>query len=271
MSRAKIEATLQEILELELTIEKRMWAGSLECKDLDGVILSEKNINDRVNILADQLVHDYPKTAPVLVSILDGAIPFTNKLLDALNKRNYSYQFTTMQVSSYNGTSSGTVSVGSKPKILLGGRTVIVLDEVCDTGKTYKAVRDMFLEDGAKSVELMVLVDKIQKRLDHCDPKYSGFIVDHKAFIIGMGLDYNEFIRNTSSVRTADLNTLPTDQERAIISTKNQLNEQLRAIIKAEKAAKELETNKGNSFFAVDSKEASKNNPIVIQTQSSCP
>ena len=137
-----------------------------------------------------------------------------------------------MLTSSYSGLKSNAVMIGSELKVPVGARKVIVIDEVCDSGKTYGAIREKLLNDGAQSIELMVLVDKIQPRIFDWDPKYVGFTASKDAFLVGFGLDYNGFMRNTSTIRVVDFATLPTDEEKALISQKDSLNEQLRACIK---------------------------------------
>lgn len=245
MSRSKIETQLKEILELELSIEERLWDNSFECKDLDGVCLDEKSIQEKVDSLAEVLIKDYPKAMPVLVSVMDGALPFTTKLFYTLNLRQYHYQYAAMLTSSYTGLQSTAVKIGSELKVPVGARHVIIIDEVCDSGETYGALRTKFLNDGALTVELMALIDKIQPRSVDCNPKYKGFTVSKDAFLIGLGLDYHGFIRNMPSVRIVDPATLPTDEEKKRIGQKKSLNEQLRVCIK------ESNVTTRDSFFSI--------------------
>ena len=101
---------LDELKQFESKIIDRVWNESPDAVDLKGIFLTEEHIKARVELLADQLIKDYPHANPVLVGLMDGATPFANLLCTALDKKKYPYNYTTMSVSSYgNELVSGSV------------------------------------------------------------------------------------------------------------------------------------------------------------------
>lgn len=233
--KALILEQLKAIHTLEFNIEKRIMDGLQPIYDENGRSLSEDNMQRRIETLADELRADSSVRNPILISVMDGALPFASVLQSILQARDYSFQYTTIQVSSYHGTTSGHLTIKSPPKIAVGGRDVIVIDDVCDTGKTYYALRRLLMEQGANDVKLMVLVDKTQPRDSVLsNPAYVGVTISKDAFIAGMGMDYDGLLRNVPGVWAVDKTTLPTEEERLRLDLKDELNTALKACIAAE-------------------------------------
>lgn len=253
-------AELDELNQFESEIIERVWNESPDAVDLEGTSLSTENIKARVELLADQLVQVFPKANPVLVGLMDGATPFANLLCDALNRRNYQFNYTTMVASSYgNEMVSGIVTTGNLPKVELTGKIVIVIDDVCDTGKTLKKVKERFQAEYPKAVQFMTLVDKQQDRPEGCNPDYAGFVLSKKAFIIGMGLDYLHGLRNKNSIKAANKSSLPTHEEELRLARKTEVIRLIKetAALKEEKARLQQEEKLAapvgpNSIFSDD-------------------
>lgn len=238
-----IEEWLAELKQLDkfaLGIAQRVWKSSPEARDFKDRPLTEEIILKRVEELADQIVTDYPNANPVIVGLMDGATPFASLLSAALKKRDYNFNYTTMSVSSYgHKLVSGELTMGALPKVKLYGKPVIVIDDVCDTGKTLKSIKELFLTQFPEFVKLMVLVDKVQERILGCDPDYVGFSMSPKAFIIGMGLDYLEELRNTNSIRAANPDSLPTPDEEKLLERRELLRKQIAEYIDIQAKAKQ--------------------------------
>lgn len=238
MSQLKrLLAELDELNKFESAITARVWDKSKEAVDMEGTSLTQSNIKACVELLAKQLVQDFPNANPVLVGLMDGAVPFAALLCDALQRLDYQFNYTTMSVSSYgNEMVSGSLRIGALPKVDLIGREVIVIDDVCDTGKTLKAIKDTFLEQCPKKVKFMALVDKVQERPNGTNPDYAGFKMSKDSFIIGMGLDYRHDLRDKTSIRTADITSLPTPDEEKLLTRKEEVIKEIRLIINNKKA-----------------------------------
>ncbi|MBU1927154.1 MAG: hypoxanthine-guanine phosphoribosyltransferase, partial [Gammaproteobacteria bacterium] len=87
------------------------------------------------------------------------------------------------------------------PHIPIKGRTVVVIEDILDTGLTLSAVIDYCQQEGAKQVLSAVLIDKDHPRdkggVNKAD--FTGLYVEDK-FIIGYGLDYQEYLRNLPGI-----------------------------------------------------------------------
>lgn len=246
---------LDELKQFESKIIERVWNESPDAVDLKGIFLTQEHIKARVELLADQLIKDYPNANPVLVGLMDGATPFANLLCTALDKKKYPYNYTTMSVSSYGNelVSGSVVKTGNLPKVELINETVIVLDDVCDTGKTLKTIANQFLRLLPKTVKLMTLVDKVQERPEGRNPDYVGFSLSKDAFIIGMGLDYRQGLRNKNSIKAANPKSLPTVEEDLLLKRKDEIIAELKVKIalRAEKEKTKLTSPGQNSIFAL--------------------
>lgn len=237
MSLAEMEQKLKANRKKELEITNRMWDDSLDCFDLNNDKLNRETIKLKTQELALKLKNTYSADEILILFVMDGVLPFASLLLKAFRTLNYNCPYASMQTTSYSGLQSGEVKIGSKPKQSVAGRTIIVVDEVCDTGKTYKAVSDYLLELGASKVELLVLVDKKQDREEGCEPTYVGSVVSKDSFLLGLGLDYQGYLRNTNEIRVANLETLPNDEEKAIFKETKLLSQEIEALKANQKQA----------------------------------
>lgn len=244
-----IREELQNLNKLSNVIEKRIIAGATIAQDNSGVVLDSETIVTKINIIADKIVDDYKKEdeSPVLVSLMDGAFPFASILQRALIDREFDFHYTTMQVGSYEFSESGVVKISSPPKVKLGEKRVIIVDEVWDTGKTFANVKNYVIDCGAKSVDFAVLVDKVpalssnleMQSMIRVQPRseYSCFKLSPDEFLIGFGLDYVGGCRNLLYIGTVDKKTLPTEEERRLLDKIKPLNDRLQQLLSEQKIA----------------------------------
>lgn len=160
--------------------------------DIKKISLNEEQIVEIVSRLGKEISNDYNGKEPLFIGILKGCIPFMPDLL-----KNVSINCTLdyLRVSSYEGTkSSGKVTIkGDIPSVK--DKDVIIVDDILDTGRTLMNVRNLLLEEGAKSVNICVLLDKPEGRIVDIKADYVGGLVPNE-FVVGYGLDYNEKYRN---------------------------------------------------------------------------
>ena len=100
-----------------------------------------------------------------------------------------------MDVSSYAGKKSTEVKVNKDIACSVSGKKVLIVEDIVDTGKTLKVVKEMFYTKGAEEVKIVTLLDKPEGRLVEIEPDWCGFITPNE-FVIGYGLDYNQKYRN---------------------------------------------------------------------------
>jgi hypothetical protein len=96
---------------------------------------------------------------------------------------------------------------------------------------------------------MIVLVDMKQPRKSNAS--FVGFTVDPKAFIAGLGMDFNESLRNVSRIGAVDPDLLPTEAERLVLGRKKQLNTELRQHIASKQPQSQgsLQTQSQGSFY----------------------
>lgn len=162
-------------------------------QDVKKVLVSSEEIENRTLEIAQELEKDYEGKEPILLCLLNGALPFMATLLRKIRTH---VEYQCVKVSSYEGTSStGNVSFGSFDVAKLKDRNILIVEDIVDTGLTIKKVNEYLYSIGAKSVEVITLLDKPSRRKVEVYPKYVGFVVPNE-FVIGFGLDYNEKYRN---------------------------------------------------------------------------
>ena len=158
------------------------------------VLVSEEEINEITKKLGEQISADYAGKQLVLVGMLKGAMPF---MMELAKRITIPVEMDFIQTSSYHGGTSSSTAVMFKKDIETNvvDKHVLLIDDVVDTAKTITKVLDVFRNRGALSIELCCLLDKPEGRVVPYEPKYCGKVIPNE-FVIGYGLDYNEYYRN---------------------------------------------------------------------------
>ncbi len=162
----------------------------LDC--IESICFTEDEIAKLVNKLGKEITNDYKDLNPLVIGLLKGCLPFMSDLVKRIET---DITLDYMKVSSYSGTeSTGNIKIdGAIPDVK--NRHVIIVDDILDTGRTLNAIKNLFVNSGALSVEACVLLDKPGGRKVNFIPKYVGDKVPN-AFVVGYGLDYEEHYRN---------------------------------------------------------------------------
>ncbi len=102
-----------------------------------------------------------------------------------------------IDVSSYYGgtSSTGKVKLVQDLKSDVRDRSILIMEDIVDTGHTLKYLIDLLKERGAKSVKVCTLLDKPEGRQVEVKADYVGFNVPNE-FLVGYGLDYQGYYRN---------------------------------------------------------------------------
>ncbi|HEL1587040.1 TPA: hypoxanthine phosphoribosyltransferase [Streptococcus suis] len=163
-------------------------------KDIKKVLITEEEIAAKCKELGKVLTEDYAGKNPILVGILKGSIPFMAELIKHIDTH---IETDYMVVSSYHGgtESSGTVKIIKDLDNSVAGRDILFIEDIIDTGRTLKELKELFALRQANSIKIATLIDKPEGRVVEIEADYSGFTVP-KEFLVGFGLDYNENYRN---------------------------------------------------------------------------
>lgn len=158
------------------------------------VLISESEIKETIKRLAKEVMENHPEGV-LLVGVLKGAFIFLADLLRAFPQE-YPVSVDFVQVSSYAGTTTtGLVKFLKDIDQPVEGVDVVLVEDIVDTGLTLQRLYEIFLARHPRSLEVMVLLDKRERRRVEVPIHYTGFVIPDE-FVIGYGLDYNERFRN---------------------------------------------------------------------------
>ncbi len=154
------------------------------------VLFDESAIATRVEQLAQAIAKDLPVPDPLMIGLLTGSFVFLADLVRALGRLGVEPQVDFVAVSHYGlaTESSGVVQIHKDTSIDLSGRPVLLVDDILDSGRTLRAVRDRFVERGPSWLRICVFLDKPSRRPVPISADYIGFEVPD-VWIIGYGLD----------------------------------------------------------------------------------
>lgn len=163
-------------------------------KDIESVLFSEKEIENIVNILANQIEKDYNNKDFIMVGLLKGSVAF---MADLMKKINLDFSIDFMVVSSYGGgtQSTGRVNVLKDISQSVEGKEILIVEDIIDSGNTLNFIKKYLTVKGAKSIKLCTLFDKPDRRTADITVNYVGMKIPD-VFIVGYGLDYDEKYRN---------------------------------------------------------------------------
>lgn len=163
--------------------------------DIQQILISEDQIKNRIRELGQELSRDYAGKDPVVIGVLKGVVVFYSDMIRAMD---VPCQMDFMWITSYNGTeSTGNMVVRKDISTDLKGRHVLILEDIFDTGRSLDFTYRYLLEKEPASLKICTLLDKPSRRLPDItlEADYVGFEVPN-AFVVGYGLDFNEFYRN---------------------------------------------------------------------------
>jgi hypoxanthine phosphoribosyltransferase len=152
------------------------------------VLFSAEDIAARNHELARQIAEkDFSDL--LVVSILKGSFIFAADLIRAMHDVGVEPHVEFITVSSYGtGTTSGEVRLLRDIESEVAGRDVLLIDDILESGKTLKFVRELMLERGARSVSIAVLLDKSVRRKTDIEADFKGFECPDY-FVVGYGMD----------------------------------------------------------------------------------
>ncbi|WPL39011.1 hypoxanthine phosphoribosyltransferase [Malacoplasma iowae] len=162
-------------------------------KHVEKILVTHNKIIKSINKCADWINSKFKNQSVVLIGVLKGCTPFVGHLLPKL-KIDLVLDF--ISVSSYaNGVKQDENIKIKNLMVDVKDKNVIIADDVIDSGRTLKALKDMFISYGAKSVTLVTLVDKKEGRKIDFDVDYSCLSLPNE-WIVGWGFDIKESFRN---------------------------------------------------------------------------
>lgn len=175
-----------------ITIKDKTFRPYITAKQLEAIV-------DRV---ADEINRDIEGKKPIFLATLNGAFMFAADLLKRI--KNTDCQISFIKISSY----SGAETTGNTKELIglnedISGRTIVIVEDIIETGHTMKAMMDMLKAHNPKEIRIATLFFKPQKlKVEGIAPDYVGMKAADE-FIVGYGLDYDGYGRNLSDIYIA--------------------------------------------------------------------
>ena len=172
--------------------------------DIDTILISRDRIAERILELGGAIARDLEGLGDqeeiMLVPILTGSIIFVADLMRCLPQK---IRIGVVTASSYPGkttVSKGVQIAGALPADL-EGKHVLIVDDILDSGRTIRLVREEIQKRNPRSVRSCVLLRKTIESAMNTTCEYVGFDIPD-AFVVGYGLDYDDYYRNLPDIGT---------------------------------------------------------------------
>lgn len=155
--------------------------------------ISEEEIDFAISEMVKHIEDDHQEETPVFIGILNGAFMIVS---DILKKYRFPCEVSFMKLSSYEGTSTT-----NEVKQLIGlnqnleGRSVVIVEDIVDTGNTIEELKALFKAQNVKHLKIATLFFKPEAYKKDIKIDYIGIRIPNK-FIVGYGLDYDGLGRN---------------------------------------------------------------------------
>jgi len=173
-------------------------------------LISAEEIAARVTSLAQEISKKLPPDL-MIVSLLRGSFMFTSDLIRALHHvgaNTIRPQIDFMTLASYGNriTSSGEIQVARDLVEDVEGRDVLIVDDILESGRTLAYAKNIIKERKARSVQIVVLLEKPGKRVaENVNADFVGFVIPDK-FVVGYGLDYANYYRELPFIGVVTIN-----------------------------------------------------------------
>ena len=166
--------------------------------DTQEILITGEQLAAKVKELGGIISEEYKDKNLLLVSVLKGSVVFMADLMRAVS---IPLEVDFMSVSSYGSgvKTSGVVKILKDLDIEIAGFDVLIVEDILDSGLTLSYLKDILLKRNPRSIRIVTLLDKPERRKVALSADYVGFVIPDR-FVVGYGLDYNEKYRNLPCV-----------------------------------------------------------------------
>ena len=162
------------------------------------ILLSEAKIQARVRELGEDITAHYLGRQPLFLGVMNGALFFLADLLRAVELPT---EMTTIRLASYSGTlSTGRILGLDELDQPVAGKSVLIVDDILDTGLTLAELAGRLRDLGAADVRVCVLLSKQRPRSRPVQADWIGFEIPD-VFVVGYGLDHDGKYRGLRDIR----------------------------------------------------------------------
>lgn len=163
------------------------------------ISIPEAEIKNRIKTVAAQISKDMEGKNPLFLGVLNGAFIFA---ADLMREMTVPCEISFVKLASYQGTTStGTIQEVIGINENLTGRTVIIVEDIVESGATMKRMIEQLGTRNPASVHICTLFFKPEKLKEELDLDYVVFRIPDD-FIVGYGLDYDQGGRGLKDIYT---------------------------------------------------------------------
>jgi len=163
------------------------------------VTIPESEIKEQIKRVAKEISRDYAGREPIFLAVLNGSFIFA---ADLLREIDLPCEISFVKLASYQGTNStGSIREVIGLNIDITGRPVIIVEDIVDTGLTMAHMLDTLKKQNPASIDICTLLLKPSKLEVKLDIRYCCKEIPDD-FVVGFGLDYDGFGRNTKDIYT---------------------------------------------------------------------
>ena len=166
-------------------------------------LIPYSQIAEAIDKVADEINKDFMdcEDIPILLCVLNGSIMFTAELMKRLK---FNCQVVSTKLTSYEGTSTtGKVKQAMGLTSDISGRRVIIIEDIVDSGNTIVELKEILKEKGAAESRICTLLLKPEAYKKDVKLDYVAMEIPND-FIVGFGLDYDEYGRNYKDIYVLD-------------------------------------------------------------------
>ena len=175
--------------------DAKIVASRAEC------LFDEQQIQTALDVMAQQIAEQLEHENPLVICVMTGGLIVSSELLKRLAFP--------LEVDYLHATRYGDVTVGDtlkwlvKPRKDLKNRSVLIMDDILDVGKTLHEIVKYCEDAGAKKVLSAVLVEKLHDRKDGMSEADFTALQVPDRYVFGYGMDYKHYLRNTAGIYAA--------------------------------------------------------------------
>lgn len=166
-------------------------------------LVTQEEVRSRIRDLGRQITSDYADKDLVLIGILKGAYAFYADLARAI-RLPLRVDFLVVSSQDKSTKASGKIKILTELTEDIAGRDVLLVEDIVDSGRTVRHLRQIFSIKNPKSIKVCALLNKPERRVVNVAVDYVGFNIPNK-FVIGYGLDYQQKYRNLPYLAVLDV------------------------------------------------------------------
>ena len=159
--------------------------------------ISSSDIRRQIGRIAAEISHDYAGQNPVFLAVLNGSFIFA---ADLLREVDLPCEVSFVKLASYEGlNSTGKINELIGLNVDISGRPVVIVEDIVESGFTLAHLKENLQKQNPGSIAVCTLLQKPEMLRVPLDVKYSCFQIPND-FVVGYGLDYDGFGRNTKDI-----------------------------------------------------------------------